>query len=60
MPEPKLWKYQYLEYSYGTYSIYKANEKKQLEQVPTNAPKKKQKNVSHNSDGYHWMNYESK
>ena len=28
MPEPKLWKYQYLEYTYGTFSIYKADERK--------------------------------
>ena len=35
VPAPKLWKYQYLEYSYGTYSIYKADEKK----VRTNAYK---------------------
>ena len=28
VPEPKLWKYQYLEYIYGTFSIYKADERK--------------------------------
>ena len=28
VPEPKLWKYQYLEYIYGTYNIYKADERK--------------------------------
>ena len=36
VPEPKLWKYQYLEYSYGTFSIYKSDEK---ETVRTNAYK---------------------
>ena len=30
VPEPKLWKYQYLEYSYGTFSIFKAEEKKTI------------------------------
>ena len=31
VPEPKFWKYQYLEYSYGTYSIFKADEKELVE-----------------------------
>ena len=28
VPEPKLWKYQYLEYTYRTFSISKADERK--------------------------------
>ena len=31
VPEPRLWKYYYLEYSYGTYSIHKAVEKELVE-----------------------------
>ena len=27
VPEPKFWKYQYLEYSYGTYSIFRKDDK---------------------------------
>ena len=28
VPEPRLFKYYYLEYNYGTYSIYKADQRK--------------------------------
>ena len=31
VPEPKFWKYHYLEYSYGTYGIFKADEKELVE-----------------------------
>ena len=31
VPEPRFWKYYYLEYSYGTYSIHKADEKELVE-----------------------------
>lgn len=30
VPEPKFWKYHYLEYSYGTYAIFKTDEKEAI------------------------------
>ena len=30
VPEPKLWKYHFLEYSYGTYAIFKTDEKEDI------------------------------
>ncbi|HFI0586238.1 TPA: hypothetical protein ACGO00_000361 [Streptococcus suis] len=50
VPEPSYHRYYYLEYSHGTYSIFKADGKKRLNQKPCYAPKKKLKNT-HNFGG---------